>query len=290
MDKSELRDLIAQVVAELGASNETGSKRPEPIANGESDEAIPDLSKADFRNVLATPNPACGDEFLKLKKKSTARVGIWRAGPRYLTETYLRVRADHAKAIDAVFEDVPDEIIEKLGLLRLQTRCQSKDDYLTRPDLGRQFDEETISLLKSKCMANPEVMVIVADGLSSTSVVRNIEDVFPALLQGLKLKNIKVGTPVFVKYGRVGAMDAITEAVGAEVTIIFLGERPGLATSDSLSAYMTYGGYVGIPEAARTVVSNIYAGGTNPVEAGAHISDLVERMLREKKSGLELSR
>ncbi|HNZ64025.1 MAG TPA: ethanolamine ammonia-lyase light chain EutC, partial [Bacillota bacterium] len=128
------------------------------------------------------------------------------------------------------------------------------------------------------------------DGLSSTAVSHNIADVFPAIVQGLELKRIKLGTPIFVKYGRVGCMDAITELVKSKVTVILLGERPGLATSESLSAYMTYGGFVGINEAARTVVSNIYKGGTNPVEAGAHIADLIERMLREKKSGIDLSR
>ena len=78
------------------------------------------------------------------------------------------------------------------------------------------------------------------------------------------------------------------EALGAEVTVIFLGERPGLASSESLSAYMTYKGYIGAPETIRSVVSNIYHGGTNPVEAGAHIADVVRLMLQQKASGLDL--
>ena len=76
--------------------------------------------------------------------------------------------------------------------------------------------------------------------------------------------------------------------VGAKVTVILVGERPGLATSQSMSAYMTYGGYVGMPEAGRTVISNIHAGGTNAVEAGAFVAELCQRMLDEKASGLDL--
>ena len=83
-------------------------------------------------------------------------------------------------------------------------------------------------------------------------------------------------------------MDAVTAALGSKVTVILLGERPGLATGESMSAYMTYGGYVGIPEASRTVVSNIHRGGTNPAEAGAFIAELCGRMLKEKASGLAL--
>ena len=129
---------------------------------------------------------------------------------------------------------------------------------------------------------------MVSDGLSSTSVSANLRDILPAILQGLSSTGASVGTPFFIKYGRVGAMDAVTEALGSKVTVILLGERPGLATGESMSAYMTYGGYVGIPEASRTVVTNIHRGGTNPAEAGAFIAELCGRMLKEKASGLAL--
>ena len=84
-------------------------------------------------------------------------------------------------------------------------------------------------------------------------------------------------------------MDAVTEALGSKVTVILLGERPGLATGESMSAYMTYGGYVGIPEASRTVVSNIHRGGTSPAEAGAFIAELCGRMLKERRPPAWLS-
>ena len=97
-----------------------------------------------------------------------------------------------------------------------------------------------------------------------------------------------MGTPFFVKYGRVGVMDEISELTGAEVTCTLIGERPGLITAESMSAYIAYKATVGMPEARRTVVSNIHRGGTNPAEAGAFIAELCCRMLKEKASGLDL--
>ena len=249
---------------------------------------VPDLSTVDYRKIVDVPNPANEEEYRLLRAQTVARLGVWRAGPRYRTNTFLRFRADHAVAMDAVFTDVPEALLEEMGLFSVQTLCDSKDTYLTRPDLGRRLSDETVAELRKRCVLNPDVQIVVSDGLSSTSVSANIRDVLPAILQGLKSSGVTVGTPFFIKYGRVGAMDAVTEALGAKVTVILLGERPGLATGESMSAYMTYGGYVGIPEANRTVVSNIHRGGTTPTEAGAFIAELCLRMLREKASGLDL--
>ena len=281
LNTNELTDLILKAVQ--AAAAEGGSKAP-VVEDGE----VPDLSKVDLRKELAVPEPANAEEYLEMKSRTPARLGIWRAGPRYRTKTFLRFRADHAAAQDAVFNDVDEEFVKSQGLFIVQTQCDSKDTYLTRPDLGRLFDPETAEVLRSKCKHNPQVQVYVSDGLSSTAVEANIPDLLPALLQGLQAQHIDTGTPFYVKYGRVGAMDAVTEALGSKVTVILLGERPGLATGESMSAYMTYGGYVGIPEASRTVVSNIHRGGTNPAEAGAFIAELCGRMLKEKASGLAL--
>ena len=97
-----------------------------------------------------------------------------------------------------------------------------------------------------------------------------------------------MGTPFFVKYGRVGVMDEISEITGAEVTCTLIGERPGLITAESMSAYIAYKATVGMPEARRTVVSNIHRNGTIPAEAGAHIADIIKIMLEKKASGTDL--
>jgi ethanolamine ammonia-lyase small subunit len=110
----------------------------------------------------------------------------------------------------------------------------------------------------------------------------------PALEQGLRQNGLSTGTNIFIKLGRVGSMDAVTELLGCQVTLILLGERPGLVTNESLSCYMTYKGYTGISESARTVVSNIFRGGTPPAEAGAYIAEIAKKMITNKASGLDL--
>ena len=107
-------------------------------------------------------------------------------------------------------------------------------------------------------------------------------------MQGLESYGIDTGTPFFVKYGRVGVMDQVSELTGAEVTCVLIGERPGLITAESMSAYIAYKATVGMPEARRTVVSNIHRAGTNPAEAGAHIAEIIKIMLEKKASGTDL--
>lgn len=282
INTDQLTKLILNAVREADAK---GAGAPCP---GMEDGEVEDISKINLREELAVPNPVNWEEYLSMKGRTPARLGVWRAGPRYRTKTFLRFRADHAVAMDAVFTDVPEEFLEAHGLFCVTTLCSSKDEFLTRPDLGRQFAPETLELLKSRCKPAPQVQVYVSDGLSSTAVEANLPDLLPSILQGLKANRVDGGTPFFVKYGRVGAMDEISKALGAEVTIVLLGERPGLATGESLSAYMTYKGYPGMPEAGRTVVSNIYRGGTNPAEAGAHIASIALKMLQQKTSGLDL--
>jgi ethanolamine ammonia-lyase small subunit len=69
---------------------------------------------------------------------------------------------------------------------------------------------------------------------------------------------------------------------------MLVGERQGLVTDKSMSAYITYKPRRGIPEASRTVVSNIHAQGTPAVEAGAHIAGLIKTILEKKASGVAL--
>ena len=166
--------------------------------------------------------------------------------------------------------------------------CENKDIYLTRPDLGRKLSKEAVETIREKCEKKPQVQIFVSDGLSSAAVAANTKDVLNGILQGLKSSGVKVGTPFFLKYGRVGSMDEVSELTGADVTCVLIGERPGLITATSMSAYIAYKATVGMPEARRTVVSNIHSAGTNPAEAGAHIADIIKLILEKKTSGTEL--
>ena len=283
MNDTELMKIIREAIAQA-TQGEAAPKACKCECDGEVD----DISAYSLREEFNIPNPYNKEEYMRLKAKTDARLGVWRAGPRPLTRTTLRVRADNAAAMDAVFNDVHEEYLERNNLKTYQTKCDSKETYLTRPDLGRIFDEETAAQIKKDCINEPDVQIVVSDGLSSSAVEANIDAVLPAIYNGLKATNLKVGTPFFVKYGRVGAEDSVAKILNAKVTVILLGERPGLATSSSLSAYCVYGGYPGIPEANRTVVSNIHKAGTPPVEAGAYIAELCKQMYDKKASGLDL--
>lgn len=281
-NKKEIEDLVAKIVSEIV------NKSEEEECACCCDEIIPDVTATRHQDDFHVPEPVNEGEYMRMKAKTPARIGVWRAGTRLKTDTFLRFRADHAVAVDAVFTEVPEDFLKGIGMPSYKTRCSSKADFLQRPDLGRLFDEETEAKIKAECKNKPTVQIIVSDGLSSTAVTANIETVLPAVMQGLKVYGIDAGTTFFVRYARVGIMDHVTELLGCDVTVNLIGERPGLATGESMSAYITYKGYVGMPEAGRTVISNIHRGGTPPVEAGAHIAEIVKKMLEEKASGLDL--
>lgn len=291
MDEKDLRTIIEQVLSEMSAGGAAApaacskvTDKPAVVEDG----CIPDVTEVDIRKQYLVENPEHGEEYAELKENAPCRLGIGKAGARYKTDPMLQFRAAHSAAQDAVFNDVDEAMVEGLGLFVVKTQCENKDVYLTRPDLGRKLSPEAVATIKEKCKKNPTVQIYVSDGLSCASVEANIPDLLPAILQGLQNYKIDVGTPFFVKYGRVGVMDEISELTGADVTCTLVGERPGLITAESMSAYIAYKATVGMPEARRTVVSNIHRNGTIPAEAGAHIADIIKVMLEKKASGTDL--
>ncbi len=297
MDQKDLKAIIEQVLAEMnisGAAAETAASAAQAACCAGSapvveDGCIPDVTEVNIRTQYLVKNPEHGEEYAELKANAPCRLGIGKAGARYKTDPMLQFRAAHSAAQDAVFNDVDHDFVEKqMGLFIVQTQCENKDVYLTRPDLGRKLSPEAVATLKEKCKKSPTVQIYVADGLSSAAVAANVADLLPAIMQGLQSYRIDAGTPFFVKFGRVGVMDEISELLGAEVTCTLIGERPGLITAESMSAYIAYKATVGMPETRRTVVSNIHKNGTIPAETGAHIAEIIKIMLEKKASGTDL--
>ncbi len=259
-----------------------------PSAGTEGAGELEDITSAACKAVPTLKSPADYDALIRMKGRTSARIGVGRCGPRMLTQTMLTLRADHAMARDAVFTDVDPAFLERTGLFTVQTRCGDKNTHITRPDLGRQLSDEAVKTIRERCQRDPEVQIIVSDGLSSKAIEANVENALPAIVEGLQSRGIKVGTPFFIRFGRVAAEDAVAELLGARVVCILIGERPGLGTAESMSAYICYNAKVGQPEARRTVVSNIHRGGISSVEAGAYIAELIQKILTAKASGVEL--
>ena len=296
MNKQELTALVAEILGQMGnepmvkgSDYRPRNPGPEQKDSGYHDgDFVPDVSKLDLRKLYLVEGAKDPDTYRGMKQKTPARLGSGKAGPRYKTLTMLRFRADHAAAQDAVFSQVPEDYAEKHGLVPVQTCCKDKDEYLTRPDHGRCFNEENQKIIKKAISGTPKVQIVVGDGLSSAAIMANAADCMEAMKDGLKARGIDVGTSLFVRYCRVGAGDAVGDVTGCELVCVLVGERPGLVTDKSMSAYITYKPHTGVSESARTVVSNIHAQGTPAAEAGAYIAELIETILKKKVSGVGL--
>lgn len=296
MNKQDLAAMVAEILEELPREPMVKASEYKPRDPGPEKEDpgfrdgdfVPDVTALDLRKLYLVENAANPEKYRKMKEKTPARLGSGRAGARYQTLTMLRFRADHAAAQDAVFSQVSEDFAEKNGMVEVKTRCGSKDEYLTRPDLGRCFDEENQKKIRAAIPGTPRVQIVVGDGLSSAAITANAMDCLAAIREGLQMRRIDAGTPIFVRYCRVGAGDAVGDVTGCELVCMLVGERPGLVTDKSMSAYITYKPRTGVSESSRTVVSNIHAQGTPAVEAGAHIAGLIETILKKQVSGVGL--
>ena len=281
MNQELISAIVEEVVKQLMASGQIDLS-PKKQCTCE------DITAPECKATPLLDKPQDPEALERMIKRTTARIGVGRAGPRLKTQTLLALRADHAQARDAVMKDVDPKVLEEAGLFCVQSLCEDKDTYITRPDLGRQLSPEAVRTLKEKCIPNPDVQIYISDGLSSTAVEANVNKILPVITEALQAKGLKVGTPFYLRFGRVGAQEHISETLGAKVVCVLLGERPGLATAESMSAYITYNAYVGMPESKRTVVSNIHKDGTAAVEAGAYVAEVIAKILEQKASGVDL--
>lgn len=296
MNELELKEMIRSILSEITEAPVVPEKMDTPSSSHQpkqedsqiEDGIIPDITEVDIQKQFLIPNAINEEAYRKIKQFTPARLGLWRAGNRYKTQTILRFRADHAAAQDAVFSYVSEDFVNEMGFIPVHTKASSKDEYLTRPDLGRIFPEDQQEIIKRSCKKNAKVQIVVGDGLSSSAIEANVKDFLPALKQGLKMYGLEFDEVLFIKHSRVGAMDHIAELTGAEVVCILIGERPGLVTAESMSAYLAYKPTMGMPESRRTVVSNIHKGGTPAVEAGAYVAEIIKKILDNKKSGVDL--
>jgi len=230
----------------------------------------------------------------KIRARTPARVLADRTGAAYRTDTQLQLRQDHAAARDAVraeFElkrDLGSEFVERWKLFSVSTMAVSKDEYLRRPDLGRRLDENGRDLLAAHCALNADLQIVIGDGLSVTAVSSQVPALLPLLAEKARLRGWTLGQPFAVQYCRVGVMNDVGELLQGKVVVLLIGERPGLATAESLSAYMAYQPRADHNDSNRNLISNIHSRGVNTEAAASRIINLADQMMRRQTSGVEI--
>jgi ethanolamine ammonia-lyase small subunit len=226
----------------------------------------------------------------RILASTPARVAVGRTGPRYKTNTMLRFRADHAAAKDAVLSEVDPELLARLGMFEVASKAPDKATFLQRPDLGRTLSDEGRAELAKRIGRAPTLVIVYGDGLSAAALNQHLAEFHGSLERALAARGIGHAPPFFVRRSRVKIMDEIARLVGAQAALFVCGERPGLGFADSMSAYYIYQPAAGATDADREVISNINPRGRPPADAAADVAAAIERILREKKSGVVLAR
>ncbi len=230
----------------------------------------------------------------RIRERTPARLMQGRSGDSYRTATQLQLRADHAAARDAVQAELDlsanlgPQFIERWRIFEVSTKARSKPEYLLRPDLGRTLDESAHSAIREQCPHSRDLQIVIGDGLSVRAVSAQVPGLLPRLLQGARERGWTVGRPFVIRHCRVGVMNEIGEMLAPSIVVLLIGERPGLATAESLSAYLAYRPRNGHTDANRNLVSNIREDGVPIVGAAARILNLVQAMLKERTSGVQL--
>lgn len=230
----------------------------------------------------------------KIRARTPARVLADRAGAAYRTETQLELRAAHAAARDAVrigFDlerDLGVAFVKEWKLFAVSTMAATKDEYLLRPDLGRQLSPEARELVVKQCVAQTDLQIVIGDGLSVTAVRAQAPALLPLIAEKTREREWKLGQAFAISYCRVGVMNVIGELLRPRVVVLLIGERPGLATAESLSAYMAYQPSFSQNDANRNLISNIHARGVPVAAAATRIVELAAQMMLRKTSGVAL--
>jgi ethanolamine ammonia-lyase small subunit len=248
----------------------------------------------DFLRSTESPEGDWPEILRNIRARTPARVLAGRAGASYRTATQMDLRQAHAAARDAVRAELDLEMqfgaafIRQWGLFEVCTEAHSKDEYLLQPSRGRALSEASRSELLRRCSPRNDLQIAIGDGLSVTAVFAQVPKLLPALWDGAKARGWTLGQVFAIRHCRVGILNQIGELLMPAVAVLLIGERPGLATAESLSAYMAYRPHEAQTDADRNLISNIHARGVNPADAATRILHLAAQMMNAKLSGTQL--
>ena len=233
----------------------------------------------------------------RLRSLTRARVGLGRSGVSLETSDLLDFQRCHAQARDAVHSRLETAAlaaslkeISGTEVLRLHSAAPDRAIYLQRPDLGRKLDETAINQLASHAPpfeGSPCIIsIIVADGLSALAVERHAAPLIKELLP--RLEGWHLAPVCVVEQARVAIGDQIGHALGAQISVVLIGERPGLSSPDSLGAYITWGPRPGRTDAERNCISNIRTEGLSYAHAAAQLGYYLTEARRRQLTGVAL--
>jgi ethanolamine ammonia-lyase small subunit len=228
-----------------------------------------------------------------LQEFTSARIAIGRVGTSIPLKQSLEFKLAHAHARDAVYSELDinnlTDVLKQFDLpvLHLHSRVNDRRQYLQRPDLGRRLNDGSLDLLLDH---HPEtdIAIILADGLSATAVNENAVGLLQALIPQLLAAGFKLSPMSMVEQGRVAIGDDIGHGLKAKLSLVLIGERPGLSSADSLGAYLTYNPKPGLTDEMRNCISNIRPGGLIYKKAAKKIFYLVSEAFKRKLSGVDL--
>lgn len=250
------------------------------------------MSKSTATELRADYQPATVD----LTEMTDARVALGRFGSGAPTRAQLAFLLDHARAREAVWSTVDESRLksdlEALGLhvVSVESMAEDRGSYLRRPDFGRKLSRASVERLTAlPANANGyDVVITIADGLSSSAVDINAVALVRELSGLLRLAGLSIGPVAVARQARVALADEVGEILGARITIVLIGERPGLSAADSLGAYITYEPSAGTPDSRRNCVSNMREGGLSMEQAAKTIAGLIADMTKTGVSGVGL--
>ena len=246
----------------------------------------------DMANDLDHDNP-----WLALRRLTPARIALGRSGTSLPTGAQLDFQFAHAQARDAVHlpfdhAGLSTQLAERgRASLLLHSAAEDRHSYLQRPDLGRKLNAASAQLLKEHAAAHPggvDLAIVVADGLSALAVHRHTLPFLARLEEQIQAEGWSLSPVILVEQGRVAVADEIGELLGAKMTVILIGERPGLSSPDSLGLYFTYNPKVGLTDAYRNCISNVRLEGMSYGMAAHKLLYLMKEACRRQLSGVNL--
>jgi ethanolamine ammonia-lyase small subunit len=232
----------------------------------------------------------------KLRQYTPARIALGRSGTSLPTTPHLEFQLAHARARNAVHHDLDAEklcgALTSRGheVVLLHSGAESRPVYLQRPDKGRRLDAEGRAALAARTPpAKPyDVVFVIGDGLSSFAIEENAVPFLDVMLAKLKEHGWTVGPLVVVREARVAVGDEVGEALGAQMVVVLIGERPGLSSPDSMGIYLTFQPRTGMTDESRNCISNVRREGLSYAGAAHKLGYLMTEARARKLSGVHL--